>query len=185
MKILLAFFLAATARAANIPARGIISGFDVKRQRVAVLTGAGDTLILKIRKSTRILLDDGKSKLDELSAGLKVSALYDNKTFVASFLDAHNQAEAVSNTQPQGGSPTVTGEVANTDVIAGKISLRLKGGNMLDLAVGEKTKVWRETPDKPAVEITFEAVNVGDRAGVLTRDWSVADEIRVRAPQNQ
>lgn len=80
------------------------------------------------------------------------------------------------------GRPAVTGEVASTDVLAGKLSVRMGGGNMLDFTVGDATKIAREAKDKPAESIPFEAVKVGDRVEVHSKDWKTADEIHVRAP---
>jgi hypothetical protein len=77
--------------------------------------------------------------------------------------------------------PNVSGEVAATDVIAGKISVRLGGGTTLDFKVGEGAKILREAEGKEPESVSFESVKVGDLAEVRSADWKNADEIRVRA----
>jgi hypothetical protein len=77
--------------------------------------------------------------------------------------------------------PNITGEIAATDVLAGKISVRLGGGATLDLAVPGGAKILCEAESKPAQDCPLEALKVGDAIQVRTKDWKIADELRVRA----
>jgi len=79
------------------------------------------------------------------------------------------------------GRANVSGEIAVTDVIAGKISVRLGGGTTVDFKVGEATKISLEAEGKPSTAVSFESLKVGDRVEVHSKDWKTADEIHVRA----
>lgn len=79
------------------------------------------------------------------------------------------------------GRPDVSGEIAVTDVIAGRISVRLGGGTTVDFKVGEATKIVSEAQDRAPAAVSFESLKVGDRVEVRSKDWKTADEIHVRA----
>lgn len=79
------------------------------------------------------------------------------------------------------GRPDVSGEIAVTDVLAGRISVRLGGGTTVDFKVGDATKISLEAEGKPSAPASFESLKVGDRVEVRSKDWKTADEIHVRA----
>lgn len=77
------------------------------------------------------------------------------------------------------GRAAVTGEVALTDVLAGKLTVRMGGGSNLEFKVTDATKIVREAKDKAAEPIGLESVKVGDRVEVHSKDWKTADEVHV------
>ncbi|MBI3564557.1 MAG: hypothetical protein HY079_05100 [Elusimicrobia bacterium] len=77
------------------------------------------------------------------------------------------------------GRAAVNGEVAVTDALAGKVTVRMGGGSNLEFKVTDATKIVREAKGKPAEPIGLEAVKVGDRVEVHSRDWKTAEEIHV------
>jgi hypothetical protein len=60
------------------------------------------------------------------------------------------------------------------------LSVRTLGGATRDFAVGEATKILRETAGKPNQEIGLENVAVGDLIEVSSRDGKTADQIIIR-----
>lgn len=112
-----------------------------------------------------------------------VRVLYDSETKRARVVDLKRAAKAAKpGADDAAGRPNVSGEVASTDVIAGKISVRLGGGTTLDFKVGDATRVLIEAEGKPAAEGSFESIKVGDRVEVHSKDMKTADELHVRAP---
>jgi hypothetical protein len=106
--------------------------------------------------------------------------LYDLQTKRVAVLELKTALKADADAVKAGRS-NASGEVAATDVLAGRISVRLGGGTTLDFKVGEATKITGEAAgDKPASAAAFESVKVGDRVEIFSKDWKTADEIRVR-----
>lgn len=79
------------------------------------------------------------------------------------------------------GRANVSGEVAATDVLAGKVSVRLGGGTTLEFKTGDATRIVAEAEGKPAAPVALESLKVGDRVEVHSKDMKTADEIHVRA----
>ena len=76
---------------------------------------------------------------------------------------------------------TILGEVANTDILKGILSIRSADKAVRDYAVTDATKIMRKTEDKPDTALPFEAVNVGDAVEVSSQDGRTALEVRVHA----
>jgi hypothetical protein len=162
-----------------------IKGPVMTAGRITILDDAGHQEEFAVDKRTRITCDGKKTAfLKSAVPGAcdrAVKILYDLQTKRVSVLELRTAAKADAD-DAAGGRAAVSGEVAATDVLGGKISVRLGGGNTLDFAVGDGTKIVREAAGKPAAAIPLEAVKVGDRVEVHSKDWKTADEIHVRAP---
>ncbi len=88
-------------------------------------------------------------------------------------------AKAKAEASPAAPRPTISGEIALTDIIGRKMKVRLGGGANIDFVIGEGTKVTRAVEDKPDAAIAFETLKIGERVEIRTLDWKTADEIRV------
>lgn len=153
--------------------------------RITVADDAGRLEQFQITRATKVTCDGVKVPAFEKAAvpgqcDRATSVVYDPKTKKVFTLELKTPVKADADEAKTW--PAVSGEVASTDVLAGKISVRLGGGAMMDFAVGEGTKILREAEGKPAQPIPLEAVQVGDRVEVRSADWKTADELHVRAP---
>jgi hypothetical protein len=81
------------------------------------------------------------------------------------------------------GRPNASGEVAATDVLAGQLSVRLGGGAMLNFKIVPATKIFFEAEGAAPAEKPFEAVKIGDRVEVRSKDWKTADDIHFRGAE--
>lgn len=161
------------AKPALARASGVVE--KVYGDRVVVKDKAG-TLTEFIRTpATRVTRDGKPAKIAAMIGDIVVKAEYKPKT--------KELASLTLKTAPvDPNRPSVSGEVAGTDILRGSISVKMGGGATTEFAVGDATKITREADGKPAAPAALEAVKVGDRVEVLTKDWKTADELRVRAP---
>ena len=70
----------------------------------------------------------------------------------------------------------MTGEIANTDVLKGTLSVRAGPQNVREFSVTDQTSV-RGADGKPAA---FETLKIGDPVEVDSKDGKSAAEVRVR-----
>jgi hypothetical protein len=130
---------------------------------------------LKANPKTKVTLDGKPSTFKAATPGtLILRALYDPNTKILSVLDL----KSVAREAPPGDLPggTVTGEVANTDVLKGTVSVRLGPQSNREYAVTEQTTVVGA--DGKALQ--FEGVKIGDAVEVESKDGKSASVVRVR-----
>lgn len=152
--------------------------------RLTILDDAGHTEEYLVDAKTKVTCDGKKASFQAAAvpgACDRVARLMYDAHKRAHVLELKTAVKADAD-DAQGGRPNVSGEVAVTDVLGGRISVRLGGGTTLDFKVGDATKITREAEGKPGDAMLFEAIKVGDRVEVRSRDWKTADEIHVRAP---
>lgn len=191
----LAAALAGTAYAAPAPkpkaarassrasGRIIPSAAKAGEGRITVADDAGHVEEFQLDARTRTTCD-GKAAAWKKAAvpgacERAAKILYDPSTKRVSVLELKSALKADADDAK--GRPTVSGEVAATDVIAGRISVRLGGGATVDFKVVEATKLVSEAEGTPSADVLFESIKVGDRVEVHSKDWKTADEIHVRA----
>jgi hypothetical protein len=130
---------------------------------------------LKANPKTKVTLDGKPSTFKAATPGtLIVRALYDPNTKVLTVLDLKSVPREPSPAAEQPG--TVTGEVANTDVLKGTVSVRLGPQSNREYAVSEQTTVVG--PDGKA--LSFEAIKIGDAVEVESKDGKSASVVRIR-----
>ena len=153
---------------------------------LTIVDKAGETEQYSVLGTTRVTRDGKDVKFDTTLIGdLVVRATFDPKTKTLTLLDLKSSgtAKPVRKAAAKPAAPaTVSGEVAFADAIKGTLSVRTGKSATRDFAVVQTTKVRRKAADKPAQEIGFENVSVGDVVEVRSRDGKTADRIVVRAP---
>lgn len=196
--LIVSLLLSGAASAAAAPAApkkaaatlGTVSGKIVKAEadgkggKITITDDAGHLEQYFVGARTKTTCDGKKSSWTKAAPGdcdriVKGRYEWATKRFASLELESALKADA----DDAKGRPAVTGEVAVTDVLARKLTVRLGGGGNIDFKVGDATKVLRETKDKPAVPVAFESLKVGDRVEVHSKDWKTADEIHV-SPAN-
>lgn len=167
------------AAPATSVARGRITAAEKGRLTLADDAGHLEQYLLDARTKTTC---DGKKAAWEKAAvpGACERAVvtYESHTKRAVSLELKSALKADAD-DVKAGRAAVSGEVAVTDVIGGKLTVRMGGGSNLEFKVTDATKIVREAKDKPAEPIVLEAVKVGDRVEVHSKDWKTADEIHV------
>lgn len=149
--------------------------------RVTIHDKADHVEEFKATKRTKVTLDGKPAKFQKAAVpgALVLKALYDPKTKELSSLDLK------SGPKPDADDPktaeTVRGEVANTDVIKGVLTVRTGRQAISEFSVPETAKIVREAEGKPDAPIPFEALQVGDAVEVHSKDGKTADEIHARA----
>ena len=143
--------------------------------RLTMADKADRTEELKANPKTKVTLDGKPATFKAATAGtLIIRALYDPNTKLLTNLDLKSVPREPSPAAEQPG--TVMGEVANTDVLKGTVSVRLGPQSNREYAVSEQTTVVG--PDGKA--LTFEAVKIGDAVEVESKDGKSASVVRVR-----
>jgi hypothetical protein len=158
-------------------------GPELREGRVTILDRADRTEEYKVTPRTRIKLDGKPGKFQKSSqiGTLVLKAVFNPATKELLSLDLKSlprprpEADEV---QPAG---LFQGEITNTDVIKGALSLRGADRSMRTYAVSETAKIRREAAGKPAEDVQLEALQVGDTAEVQSPDGRTAFEIRARA----
>lgn len=149
--------------------------------RVTILDKADHVEEFKATKRTKVTLDGKPAKFQKAAVpgALVLKALYDPKTKELASLDLK------SGPKPDADDPkaaeTVRGEVANTDVIKGVLTVRTGRQAISEFTVPETAKIVREAEGKPGAAVPFEALQVGDAVEVFSADGKTAVEIHARA----
>jgi len=149
--------------------------------RVTILDKADHVEEFKATKRTKVTLDGKPAKFSKAAVpgALVLKALYDPKTKELSSLDLK------SGPKPDADDPktaeTVRGEIANTDVIKGILTVRTGRQAISEFVVPETAKIVREAEGKPGAAVPFEALQVGDAVEVFSADGKTAVEIHARA----
>lgn len=130
---------------------------------------------LKATAKTKITLDGKPAQFRAAQPGtIIVRAQYDPNTKELSALDLKSAPRPES---PSAEAPgVVTGEVADTDVIKGRLSVRLGPQNVREYAVGELTEVV----GADGKSVAFETLKVGDPVEVDSKDGKSAAVVRAR-----
>ncbi|MCR4294734.1 MAG: hypothetical protein NUW21_04320 [Elusimicrobia bacterium] len=177
----LAAFLALTAAAAEAPlakASGKVlksqskiapsSGGPVFREGRLTIAGKRGDEDYKATPRTKVTLDGKPAKFPKaaVAGALVLKALYDPATRELASLDLK--------------SGPVLGEIANTDILTGALSVRSADKSLREFVVPENAKIRREADGK-AEAIPFEALEVGDAVEVFSADGKTAVEIHARA----
>jgi hypothetical protein len=130
---------------------------------------------LKANPKTKVTLDGKPSTFKAATPGtLIVRALYDPNTKVLTVLDLKSAPKETPFAEEPGG--IVTGEIANTDVLKGTLSVRLGPQSNREYAVNEATSLVG--PDGKA--LSFEGLKIGDAVEVDSKDGKTAAVVRVR-----
>ncbi|MBI2789072.1 MAG: hypothetical protein HYX59_10360 [Elusimicrobia bacterium] len=149
--------------------------------RVTILDKADHVEEFKATKRTKVTLDGKPAKFQKaaVAGALVLKALYDPKTKELSSLDLK------SGPKPDADDPktaeTARGEIANTDVIKGVLTVRTGRQAISEFSVPETAKIVREAEGKPGAAVPFEALQVGDAVEVFSADGKTALEIHARA----
>lgn len=149
--------------------------------RVTIFDKAEHTEEFKITPKTKVTLDGKPAKFQNSSAvgTLVLRGLYDPNTKELASLELKSGPKPDGDDAKYGG--TLTGEVANTDVIKGVLSVRTAGKTVREYSVTDVTKIRREAKDTVGADIAFESVQVGESVEVHSMDGKTASEIHVRA----
>lgn len=149
--------------------------------RLTVLDKADHVEEFKATKRTKVTLDGKPAKFQKAAVpgALVLKALYDPKTKELSSLDLK------SGPKPDADDPktaeTVRGEIANTDVLKGVLTVRTGRQAISEFTVPETAKIVREAEGKPGTAVPFEALQVGDAVEVFSAEGKTAVEIHARA----
>ena len=130
---------------------------------------------LKATPRTKITLDGKAAQFKAALPGTVIlRALYDpnTKELIALDLKSVPRPEPPSAEAPG----LVTGEIADTDALKGRLSVRAGPQNVREFAVTEQTAILAKD-GKPAA---LEALKIGDLVEVDSKDGKSAAEVRVR-----
>lgn len=149
--------------------------------RVTILDKAEHVEEFKATPRTKVTLDGKPAKFPKaaVTGAIVLKALYDPATKELASLDLKSGPRPDAD-DPKSAEP-VRGEVANTDVLKGALTLRVGRQAIREFAVPETAKILREAEGKPAAAIPFEALQVGDAVEVFSADGKTALEIHARA----
>lgn len=144
------------------------SGGPVFREGRLTIAGKAGDEEYKATPRTKVTLDGKPAKFAKaaVAGATALKALYDPATKELASLDLK--------------SGPFAGEVANTDILTGALSVRAADKSLREFVVPENAKIRREDDGK-AAEIPFEALQVGDAVEVYSADGRTAVEIRARA----
>lgn len=152
--------------------------------RLTMLDKAGHTEEFKVLPRTRVTLDGKPAKFQKAAAPgvLVLRALYDTQTKVLSALDLKSAPLPKPDADDAAvKADSVRGEIANTDVLKGTISVRVGRQSIRDFVVSDSAKIRREAGEKPGEAITLEALKIGDAVEVYSTDGKTAVEIHARS----
>ncbi len=151
--------------------------------RVTIFDKADHTEEFKVTAKTKVTLDGKPAKFQKAAAigALVLKALYDPGTKELASLDLKSVPRVVADADDAGLPGTVHGEVANTDVLKGVLTVRAADKSVREFIVPETAKIQREAEGKPAADILIEAIKVGDAVEVHSADGKTALEIHVRS----
>ncbi|MDD5302097.1 MAG: hypothetical protein PHS14_03225 [Elusimicrobia bacterium] len=156
-------------------------GPEFREGRVTIFDKADHTEEFKVTPKTKVTLDGRPAKFQKAAVigALVLKGLYDPNTKALASLDLKSGPKLDADDSLHGG--TVHGEITNTDVIKGVLSIRAADKSMREFIVPETAKIIREAEGKPAEEIRIEALSVGDAVEVHSADGKTALEIHARA----
>ena len=138
------------------------------------LEKSGEEQEFKVTSKTKVTLDGKPAKFKSALPGTVVlRASLDPKTKALAALDLKS-APRTDAPAPEPGA--VSGEIANTDVIKGVLSVRIGPGNTRDYAVTNRTRIAGSS----GAPLEFDALKVGDGVDVRSGDGLSADEVLVR-----
>ncbi len=142
--------------------------------RLTMTDKADRTEELKATPRTKITLDGLPAKFKTATPGtIVVRALYDPDTKELSKLDLKSAPRLEA---PAAAAPgVVTGEVANTDLLKGTLSVRTGPKNSREFAVTERTAII----GKNGQSLAFESIKIGDAVEVNSNDGNTAADVRV------
>ena len=151
--------------------------------RVTIFDKADHTEEFKVTAKTKVTLDGKPAKFQKAAAigALVLKALYDPSSKELASLELKSGPRIVADADDSKLAGTVHGEVANTDVLKGVLSVRSADKSVREYIVPETAKILREAEGKPAADILIEAIKVGDAVEVHSADGKTALEIHVRA----
>ena len=149
--------------------------------RVTIFDKADHTEEFKVTPKTKVTLDGKPGKFQNSSSigTLVLRAVYDPNTKELTSIDLKSVPKTDNDDSKFGG--TMRGEVANTDIVKGVISVRTAAKVVREYSVSDVTKIRREAEGTPGSDITLDAVQVGESAEIHSSDGKTASEIHVRA----
>lgn len=150
--------------------------------RVTIFDKADHTEEFKVTPKTKVTLDGKPAKFQKaaVTGALVLKGLYDPNTKELASLDLKSVPKPAADADDARSAGTVHGEVANTDVLKGVLSVRTADKSVREFSVPETAKIQRESAGKPAADILIEAIKVGDAVEVHSADGKTALEIHVR-----
>ena len=156
-------------------------GPKFREGRVTILDKAEHTEEFKVTPKTKVTLDGKPARFQNSSSvgTIVLKALYDPNTKELASIDLKAGPKTDGDDSKFGG--TLTGEIANTDVIKGVVSVRTAAKTVREYAVSDVTKIRRETEGTPGEDIGFESVKIGEAVEVHSMDGKTASELHVRA----
>lgn len=160
-------------------------GPSFREGRVTIFDKADHTEEFKVTPKTKVTLDGKPAKFQKAAAigTLVLRALYDPNTKELASLALKSVPMPIADVDDSKLAGTTIGEVANTDVLKGVLSVRSADKSVHEFIVPEAAKIQREAAGKPASDILIEALKVGDAVEVLSADGKTALEIHVRSPR--
>ena len=149
--------------------------------RVTVFDKAHHTEEFKATPRTKVTLDGKPAKFQKAAVpgAIVLKGLYDPNTKELSVLDLKSGPKPDADDPKDSGA--VRGEVANTDVLRGVVSVRGHDKSVREFIVPDAARILREADGKPAAEIPLEALQIGDSVEVFSPDGRTVSEIHARA----
>lgn len=179
----LVLLAAAALAAAPAPSRTAGTVLKTEAGRLTIIDDAGHTEQFRVTSKTRVICDGKKaafpSAVSDTACSRAAKVLYNAQTKAVSVLELTTQKVDADDKK---GRALVSGEIALTDVMTGKLSVRTAGGATVDFTVPDGAKIVREIAGGAAEPVAFESLKVGDPVEVLTKDSKTVQEIHVRAP---
>lgn len=149
--------------------------------RLTILDKADHTEEFKVTPRTKVTLDGKPAKFQKAAApgALVLKALFDPATKELSSLDLKSGPKPDKDDSSV--AEAVRGEIANTDVLKGVLSVRTAAKTVAEFVVPDSAKIRREAEGKLGEAVPLEALQVGDSVEVYSADGKTAVEIHARA----
>jgi hypothetical protein len=149
--------------------------------RLTLLDKADHTEEFKATPRTKVTLDGKPAKFQKAAApgALVLKALFDPATKELASLDLKSGPKP--DADDPSASDAVRGEIANTDVLKGVLSVRTAAKTVVEFIVPDSAKIRREAGGKLGEAVPLEALQVGDSVEVHSADGKTAAEIHARA----
>ena len=163
-------------------------GPKFREGRVTIFDKAEHSEEFKVTPKTKVTLDGKPAKFQNSSSvgTLVIRALYDPNTKELSSIDLKAAPKTGGDASKTDGDDSkfggsLAGEIANTDIVKGVVSVRTAAKTVREYSVTDVTKIRRELEGTPGEDIALESVKIGESVEVHSMDGKTASELHVRA----